>query len=39
MQGAVVRRFIGAFKNAHEWASYRYMRSDEGNTADGCFSG
>jgi len=32
MQGAVVCRFIGAFKDAHKWASYRYVqRSDEGN--------
>ena len=27
MQGAVVCRFIGAFKNAHQWASYRYVSS------------
>jgi len=27
MQGAVVCRFIGAFKNAHKWASYRYVNS------------
>jgi len=25
MQGAVVCRFIGAFKDAHKWASYRYV--------------
>jgi hypothetical protein len=27
MQGAVVCRFIGAFKDAHKWASYRYVSS------------
>src|SRR3990172_5488071 len=27
MQGAVVCRFIGALKNAHKWAGYRYIRS------------
>jgi len=26
-QGAVVCRFIGAFKDAHKWASYRYVSS------------
>jgi hypothetical protein len=35
----VVCRFIGAFKNAHKWANYRYVSSlsDEGNEADGHF--
>jgi len=27
MQGAVVCRFIGAFKDAHKWASYKYVSS------------
>jgi len=35
----VVCRFIGAFKNAHKWANYKYVEhSDEGNAADGRFS-
>jgi len=37
MQSAVVCRFIGAFKNAHKWASYKYVRSNKGNAADGHF--
>ena len=27
MQGAVVCGFIGAFKDAHKWASYKYVSS------------